>query len=118
MAGPELILCLLLAVSDGDTVRCRTEVGVERVRVFGLNCPELRDPSGPEAKRALVNLLRGKIEIERKGRDRYGRTVAVVYANKRDVARRLIASGTCREACRFSRNAYAACATGTPQPRR
>ena len=100
-----LLLCLSVLITDGDTIRCNNE----RVRIWALDCPELHMKGGYEAKQALQNLLKGKVEIKRKDRDRYGRTVAIVFADGRDVARRMIASGTCKELCRYSGNKYATC---------
>ena len=73
-------------VTDGDTIRC----GAERIRLLGIDAPELaghcrrgracapRD--GPASKRSLATDMTGPITIERVGRDRYGRTLAIVFA--------------------------------------
>lgn len=104
-----------LRTVDGDTI----VLNGERVRVAYLDCPEMGHRGGQEAKFAMARLLRGGIELKPRPQatpahprcqrpgycDRFGRTVASVYANGRDVARRLIASGTCREYCRFSKSA-------------
>lgn len=118
-----LILCILLAVSDGDTIVCRTDKGVERVRVAYLDCPELGQANGYSASMAMAKLLRKPIELKPRAQtnwqpnkckrlgycDVHGRTVASVYARHRDVARRLIVSGNCKEFCRFSGNKYGTC---------
>ena len=114
-----LLIALLLAspasaqtrVIDGDTIHHEGE----RIRIWGLDCPELRQPGGPEAKKALQNLLRGAtVQLKRRGRDKYGRTVAIVFSGhprgfQRDVARRMIASGNCVEFCRYSQGKYGTC---------
>lgn len=102
-----LVLCLALRIVDGDTIRC----GAERVRVYGLDCAEMRDPGGPAAKRALAILLGGRrVEIERIERDRYGRTVAKVFADGRDVICLMIRGGACRWYERYDkRREYAGC---------
>ena len=94
-----LALCLALTVTDGDTLRC----GAERIRIAGIDAPEIHGcqrnrvctpGDGFAAKRALEAILsRGPVSIERVGRDRYGRTLARVYANGRNVACQLIAGG-------------------------
>lgn len=113
---PALILCALLAVTDGDTIRVDCGLGAERVRVAFLDCPEIGQPGGYDAAKAMARLLRGKIELKPRAQtgavhpkcrrpgycDHYGRTVASVYSKYRDVARRLIASGACSEHCRYS----------------
>lgn len=102
---------------DGDTIVLRGE----RVRVAYLDCPEIGQKGGQEAKIAMGRLLRGEITLKPRPQpspsvsrkcvrpgycDHFGRTVASVYAKGRDVARRLIASGTCREYCKFSRRDF------------
>jgi endonuclease YncB( thermonuclease family) len=120
---PALILCALLAVSDGDTIVCRTDAGVERVRIWGLHCPELGQPGGYAASMAMAKLLRRPIELKLKPQsgadhpkckrpghcDHFGRTVAMVFAKRRDVARRMIASKVCVEFCKFSDGKYGTC---------
>jgi len=93
-------------VVDGDTIR----VGAARVRIFGLDCPEMRDPGGREAKRMLERLLAGKtLSLQRIERDRYGRTVARVFASGQDVTCAMIRAGACREYVRYSGSVYAQC---------
>lgn len=88
-----MILPILLSLApvcsavDGDTIRC----GSERVRLIGIDAPELHDcrkgrvcvpGDGQASKRSLEALIDGKrLTIERHGRDRWGRTLAYVWAN-------------------------------------
>jgi micrococcal nuclease len=87
-------------VVDGDTLRC----GNERVRLIGIDAPEL--PGHCRSGRSCVagdpfaatEALRQRIEnsevkIERVGVDRYGRTLATIYAEGRNVACDLISQG-------------------------
>ncbi|PJA31980.1 MAG: nuclease [Zetaproteobacteria bacterium CG_4_9_14_3_um_filter_53_7] len=72
-------------VFDGDTFR--TTSG-ERVRLLGINCPEVAhdrqaaQPYGEEAKRRLISLIGGQtlqLRFDNDKKDRYGRTLAHVY---------------------------------------
>lgn len=93
-------------VVDGDTI----VVDGERVRIYGLDCPERRDPGGPLATRTLAKMLDGAaIDLKRRGQDRYGRTVAKVFADGRDVTCQMIRAGVCREYVRYSRGEYEGC---------
>lgn len=84
------LACLLVAV-DGDTLRC----GKERIRLLGIDAPEMpghcrrgrRCVSGdPHAsKLALRSMLNGRATIKRRGRDRYGRTLARITVNGIDL---------------------------------
>ena len=57
---------------DGNTLQC----GRERVLIEGLK------PGGQEARQRLQRRIRsGELVIERKGRDKYGRTLGRAYVN-------------------------------------
>lgn len=78
---------------DGDTLRC----GSERVRLLGIDAPELpghcqqgrRCAPGDAlaSKRSLREALaRGSITFKRFGTDHYGRTLALVSAGGTDLS--------------------------------
>ena len=79
-------------VIDGDTLRC----GSERVRLLGIDAPEmpghcqgrrLCEPGDPFASSAsLARALDGRLTIVRVGRDRYGRTLALMSGAKGDLS--------------------------------
>jgi micrococcal nuclease len=80
----------LIHVHDGDTF----SVGVETIRLRGIDTPELGQPRASEAKRRLIELLRtGPVTIMRRAEDVYGRIVADVSVGGRDVASVLQAEG-------------------------
>jgi micrococcal nuclease len=63
---------------DGATLEC----GRERVRVEGLSAPGLGEPGGDQARARLQRRIQaGELVIERKGRDRFGRTLGRIYVN-------------------------------------
>jgi endonuclease YncB( thermonuclease family) len=81
--GERMLTGWFIRPIDGDTFA----YGSQRIRVQGLNAPELADPGGFEASQRLASLLReGPVRIVPKATDRYGRTVAQVFVNDRDVA--------------------------------
>lgn len=88
-------------VYDGDTIR----IGSERIRIIGLDTPEIgsgarcaAEQRGAVAARAELErmLFRARVTIRRDGTDRYGRTLAYVYADGENVARALISAGLAR----------------------
>lgn len=88
-----------LRVIDGDTIVHRGET----VRLRGLDAPEIHGRCERETRLAhqararLERLLSGGLVVVPQGRDRYGRTLAVVRdARGRDVAQILIAEGLAR----------------------
>ncbi len=71
----------VLAVHDGDTVRVQSADGKGvSIRVYGVDCPELGQPYGTEARDLTVRLLSGKrVEIiPAQTRKSYKREVAGV----------------------------------------
>ena len=85
---------------DGDTLR----VGSVRVRLLGLDAPELDQTCtrpdgsewscGREAKAELASRLRaGPVECARYGRDMYGRTLATCSAAGADLAAVFVGAG-------------------------
>ena len=94
-----LLLLLMLAstptctVTDGDTIRC----GAERIRLLGIDAPEMRGhcrkgracaPGDPIASKASLSagMRLGPIRITRVSRDRYGRTLALVSSGSSDLS--------------------------------
>lgn len=78
-----LLSDLQVHVVDGDTIR----VGGERIRIRGIDTPEMSELEGPAAKQRLEELLRGgSIRIEPHGRDVYNRLLADVFVNGQNVA--------------------------------
>jgi micrococcal nuclease len=84
-------------VIDGDTIGSERE----RIRLLNIDAPESfrsrRERElvmGLKAKERLAALARsGRLDVERHGRDRYGRTLARVYADGRDLGQILIQEG-------------------------
>ncbi|EDY37607.1 putative nuclease domain protein [Cyanobium sp. PCC 7001] len=78
----------LISVGDGDTIRVRNSSGQPvTIRLACIDAPETaQGASGAAATQALRQLLgSGPVEIHPQTVDRYGRTVAEVYAGGRNV---------------------------------
>jgi micrococcal nuclease len=68
---------------DGDTFA----YGAQRIRIQGIDAPEIGEPGAFEATQRLDRLLRqGSVTIIPKAFDTYGRTVAAVYVDHRNIA--------------------------------
>lgn len=80
------------SATDGDTIRC----GDERIRLLGIDAPELpghcrrgRDCVEGDPYSSTSNLvagMTGQLTIDRVGKDRYGRTLAVVAGSQGDLS--------------------------------
>ncbi|WP_439814000.1 thermonuclease family protein [Zavarzinia sp. CC-PAN008] len=89
-----------IRVIDGDTI----DLGGERIRLLGIDTPELRARCPQEldraraARRRVVDLVAqcGVGGVERAGRDRAGRTLAHVTVCGRDLGTILLDEGYAR----------------------
>jgi len=96
--GMELT-CTVRSVFDGDTLAASCPDGEVRVRVFGIDAPEMgQEPWGDRSKEALRGLLprRDSVRLRVMDQDRYHRTVAQVFAGERDVGLEMVRQGRAR----------------------
>ena len=96
-------------VVDGDTFWVSGQRS--RIRVWGLDAPEIGRAGGSAATALLAGLVSGRsVQCRIRDVDRYGRIVGQCWLpDGRDIAATMIASGTAREYCRFSGNFYGTC---------
>ena len=70
---------LVVGVVDGDTIDVLHNGKAERVRLYGIDCPEKKQPFGRKAKEATSGLAYRKIVVVMvNSHDRYGRTIGKV----------------------------------------
>lgn len=70
---------LVVAITDGDTIKVMHDGVAERVRLNGIDCPEKKQPFGTKASQFTGELAFQKVvTVQVKGKDRYGRTIADV----------------------------------------
>jgi micrococcal nuclease len=83
------------AVNDGDTVTCRdTEGRVTRIRLVGIDAPELAQAGGTASRQALAAKLAGGIvRVEGDARDQHGRLLGTLLLDDRDLNREMVAEG-------------------------
>lgn len=94
-----------LRVVDGDTIYLPDR----RVRLWGIDAPELSAPCGRAAKVWLQRHLLGKkLRCLKKYTDRYGRSVELCKVGGEDVALSLVAAGWARDWPRYSDGYYGA----------
>ena len=92
-------------VIDGDTVILSRSK--ERLRLWGVDAPELDQKGGQGARNALVDMVEGKqITFIKITSDRYGRTVARIFLKEQDINLAIIESGHAQEYCRYSKGFY------------
>ena len=73
----------IVSVIDGDTIDVELAAGGDRIRIrlFGIDAPERKQPGGEAARVFMFAFLFQTVAIEPQGKrpDRYGRTVTTVY---------------------------------------
>jgi endonuclease YncB( thermonuclease family) len=92
-------------VIDGDTFEAAIEMWPEitiltRVRVFGVNTPELKSKDVEESKRAFIarrftadQILSMPVELAVHGKDSFGRVLCDVKYDGKDLSEELIKNG-------------------------
>jgi len=100
-ASAETLRGMVKTVYDGDTVvLVGRGIGRITVRLYGIDAPETRKPKssgqpyGSQARRVLMYKLLGKeVTAAVQERDQYGRTVAVIELEGRDINAEMVAEG-------------------------
>ncbi|EJJ2088074.1 thermonuclease family protein [Salmonella enterica] len=76
----------IVRVLDGDTVEILAGNVATRVRLNGIDAPEKAQPFGQRSRQALTAIVSGKTVLAvGDRRDRYGRLLATLILNGRDV---------------------------------
>lgn len=84
----------VVSVTDGDTIKVLQEGKEIRVRLYGVDTPEKKQPFGQKAKAFTAAMVAGKmVEIETIDRDRYGRPVVIVNEGDQCLNEELVKNG-------------------------
>ncbi len=70
----------VVAVSDGDSIVVLHNNSKEKVILFGIDCPELKQDYGPQARQYTDQACFGKtVSVNVHGYDHHGRAIAEIY---------------------------------------
>ena len=85
----------VVSVTDGDTIKVyNAELGQVKIRFYGIDTPEKGQPYGKAAGKYLASLVAGAaVEVESVTKDRYGRTVGIVWDNETNINQEMVRSG-------------------------
>ena len=86
----------IIKIIDGDTVyfQANNDDGYKKLRLVGIDAPEMKQPFGNESKQCLANLINNKlVQIISFGKDRYKRTLAKILIEKIDINLAMIKNG-------------------------
>jgi micrococcal nuclease len=92
--APHSFSARCIGVTDGDTIEILRDHNSIKVRLEGVDCPELGQDFSQKAKQFTSGLVFGKTaEIRPAGNDRYGRLIARVVVDGKDVSEQLLVAG-------------------------
>lgn len=82
-------------VHDGDTVTCVDPAGgMHRIRLLGIDAPEVSQPWGRESSEALSRkVARRRVAVVPRGHDQHGRLLGTLLIDDRDINREMVAEG-------------------------
>ena len=101
------------SIYDGDTFRVKCDGREEKIRLCGIDAPEIKQLLGIDARnylRSLVAQAKGQVIIIEMDRDRYGRTVAEVLldspSGEQSVQEEMLKSGYAYHYKQYSSNCH------------
>ena len=84
----------VIQVTDGDTFDCMYNGEEVTIRLYGVDAPESDQPYGDEAENWLRNQIGNAIvDIEKVEEGYYGRTIAIVELNGKNINGALVKNG-------------------------
>jgi micrococcal nuclease len=85
----------VVGISDGDTFTMLNKNHTQlRIRLYGIDAPEKRQPFGKDAKKFLSDLIFEKnVSVQEIETDRYGRTIAIVKLGDRIINEEILKAG-------------------------
>src|ERR1035437_10116413 len=85
----------VVAISDGDTIRVMHNGASERIRLWGIDCPEVKQPFGTRAKQFTGDPAFGQVvTVKVRDIDRYKRTVAeIILSDGRNLNHEIVRAG-------------------------
>ena len=84
----------VIRVSDGDTILIQSGSQKIRVRMYGIDAPELKQKYGEESKKYLEKRIIDKnVDIKVINQDQYGRKVGKVFYKNKDINLEMLETG-------------------------
>lgn len=98
----------VILVADGDTFTMLVYGGKKvKVRLYGIDCPEMDQAFGDAAKKFLVvqfRLHKDSARVVVKNTDRYGRKVGIAFTGKTNINEVLLEKGLAWHYTKFDQN--------------
>ncbi|MEG4007724.1 thermonuclease family protein [Microcoleus sp. Pol11C1] len=101
------------SIYDGDTFRVKCDNREQKIRLCGIDAPEVKQPLGIESRnylRSLVAQAQGQVIVIEMDRDKYGRSVAEVLlespSGEQSVQEEMLKAGMAYHYKQFSANCH------------
>lgn len=100
----------VVRVHDGDTFTMVDSLGdTTIVRLQGIDCPELHQPYGYQARRRTNQLIYGRtVQVQAVTKDKYRRTIGIVSIGGQNLNMLLLREGLAWHYKKYDNSAYAA----------
>lgn len=84
----------VIRVSDGDTILLQSGSQRIKVRMYGIDAPELKQSYGEDSKNYLEKrILNKNVDVKVINEDKYGRKVGKVFYKNKDINLEMIKTG-------------------------
>lgn len=84
----------VVGVADGDTITVVMDGKQTKIRLYGIDAPEKAQPYGQVATESMKRLATGHaVTVQAFERDKYGRTIGMVFADGVNVNETMVKSG-------------------------
>ena len=98
------LIVKVVSVHDGDTITVLSGKERTKVRLYGIDAPEKKQDYGQRSKQFLASLIAGQVvEVEPKGKDRYKRTLGIIYYKGQDINAQMVLNGYAWSYVKYSR---------------
>lgn len=85
----------VISVHDGDTITVKSKNGKKtKIRLYGIDAPELTQPYGKACRKKLISLINGKkLSYKNQYKDNYGRSVAELFNDNKNINLQMVKDG-------------------------
>jgi hypothetical protein len=92
--APTVFTGKVVGITDGDTVKVLRDNQTVKIRLSGIDAPEMDQPFGKQSKRFVSKLIFGKtVDVKDLGLDRYKRTLGYITEGSTEVNEAIVAAG-------------------------
>jgi len=89
----ETFTAQVIGVTDGDTIKVLVNQQPIKIRLHGIDAPERSQAYGRAATQHLKAILCNPVTVEARTQDRYGRTIAILYCDGKDINAAMVQGG-------------------------